>query len=142
MQPLEFQYLCFPFSHFCLSALAAQPLPEMAAVTITSAMIMKIEEVKMLASRQTASRADGVIRLHNVAPPPTNPLLPHRGDRCSKCKCSCGVRPLNNIALEVVLRGSRWLVPCPPRANRTLITVWQRRRVRPHFPISHESLRY
>lgn len=55
MQLLEFQYLCFPVSDLCLWARAAQPLPETAAVTITSAAIMKIEENEMLARRQTVS---------------------------------------------------------------------------------------
>lgn len=51
MQLLEFQYL----GDLCLWARAAQPLPETAAVTITSAAIMKMEENEMLARRQTAS---------------------------------------------------------------------------------------
>lgn len=59
-----------PFFHlaiFCLSVRAAQLLPEMAIVTITSATIMIIEYREMLAMRQTAFRHDSLIRLHNVA---------------------------------------------------------------------------
>lgn len=104
MQPLEFQYLCFPFSDSCLSALAAQPLPGTAAVTITSATIMKIEQEKMLAWRRTASLADAAIRLHNVAPP--NPRWRvHRKGGCSKCRWSCLIHPFKNIDLFFLFGG-------------------------------------
>lgn len=60
------------FSHLAILSLsvgAAQPLPGMAFVTITSAAIMIIEQKKMLALPQTPSHCDSVVHLHNVPPP-------------------------------------------------------------------------
>lgn len=63
--------LSFAFGFFCLLVSAAQPLPEMAIVTITSAPIMIIEETETLALRQTPSHCDSVVHLRNV---PSHPL--------------------------------------------------------------------
>lgn len=89
----------------------------------------------MLASRQTASLADGVIRLHASAP------LPGGRDGCSKCKCFCRLRPLKNIDAGVVWvgSGSGSHTPCSPCANTALICVWRQQRVALGF---HEPLRY
>lgn len=60
----------------------------------------------MLARRRTASLADAVIRLHNVAPPP-HPTPPTPGGGCtgrrfcSKCRRSRLIHPFKNIDLFI-----------------------------------------
>lgn len=99
----------------------------MAAVTITSATVMKIEREEMLARRGTACLADALIRLHNVAPTPPQRQV-HRKGGCRKCRWSRLILPFKNIDL-LFSGGGGWRAPRPPCANRTLITVWQRQRV-------------
>lgn len=91
----------------------------------------------MLARRRTASLADAVIRLHNVAPPPLQPPQTPGGGCtgrrfCSKCRRSRLIHPFKNIDLFFfggVGGGGGWRARRPPCANKTLITVWQRQRV-------------
>lgn len=102
----------------CLSVGAAQPLPGMAFVTITSAAIMIIEQKKMLALPQTPSHCDSVVHLHNVPPCPP-PTRGSRGDRTAKqwarwmastyanlwCVCHRLVLPYENIDFTLCLWG-------------------------------------